>query len=47
MDVEKTTGMKVPDAKAVEMLTLRDVVSYVHAARVTQSKSELLSSGHS
>jgi acyl carrier protein len=47
MDVEKTTGIKIPDAKAVEMLTLRDIVLYVHAARAAQSKSELLSSGHS
>jgi acyl carrier protein len=47
MDVEKTTGIKIPDAKAVEMLTPRDIVSYIHAARAAQSKSELLSSGHS
>ena len=33
MDVEKITGIKIPDAKATEILTLRDIVSYVHAAR--------------
>jgi acyl carrier protein len=39
MDVEQTTGIKIPDAKAVEMLTLRDIVSCVHAARAAQIKS--------
>jgi acyl carrier protein len=47
MDVEETTGIKIPDSEAAEMLTLRDIVSYIHAARAAQSKSELLSSGHS
>ena len=47
MDVEETTGIKIPDADAAQMLTLRDIVSYIHAARAAQSKSELLSSSHS
>jgi acyl carrier protein len=47
MDVERTTGTKIPDSKAAEMLTLRDIVTYVHAARAAQSKSELPSSSHS
>jgi acyl carrier protein len=47
MDVEKATRIKISDTKAAEMLTLRDIVSYVHAAWVAQSESELLSSGQS
>jgi acyl carrier protein len=47
MDVEETTGIKIPDADAAQMLTLRDIVSYIHAARAAQSKSEVLSSGRS
>jgi acyl carrier protein len=34
-DVEKLTGVKIPDAEAERMLTLRDVISYVAARERT------------
>jgi len=33
-DVEKTTGIKIPDKDAEKMLTLRDIVSFVHAEKL-------------
>jgi acyl carrier protein len=35
-DVEKTLGIKIPDAQAAEMFTLRDIVTYIHANRVVK-----------
>ena len=32
-DIERSHGIKIPDAQAAEMFTLRDIVSYIHAAK--------------